>query len=298
MKIFMEFPLVIVCYEVNSFKFNPKFWIVRLKMSGEIVFIGLGLNDEMGISLRGLEEIKTADTAFIELYTSFMPDFSIKRFEKITGKKIKVVSRRELEEENGEIILKAAENGKATLLIPGDPLIATTHIALRMEAERRGIKTRVVHGASVLSAVMGLSGLHNYKFGKSVTIPFPEETPSETPYDVIAQNKKLGLHTLCLLDIKAEDERYLNIRESLNLLLKIEEKKKKGAVTVDSLAVGIARAGSKNPTVKADSIKKLVNYDFGEPPYSIVFPGKLHFMEAEALIVLAGGPEKLREDAK
>ena len=267
-------------------------------MLGEIVFVGLGLHDEMGISLHGLEEVKTADTAFLELYTSFMPNFSIKRFEESSGKKLNVVLRRELEEKNGEIILKAAENGKAVLLVPGDPLIATTHVALRIEAERRGIKTRIVHGASIISAVMGLSGLHNYKFGKSVTIPFPNETFSETPYDVIAQNRKLGLHTLCLLDIKAEEKRCLSIRESLDLLLKIEEKKKKGIVTVDSLVVGIARAGSNNPMVKADSVKKLLDYDFGEPPYSIIFPGKLHFMEAEALIVLAGGPETLRKDVK
>jgi diphthine synthase len=267
-------------------------------MLGEIVFVGLGLHDEMGISLHCLEEVKTADTAFIELYTSFMPNFSIKRFEEISGKKINVVSRRELEEENGEIILKAAENGKAVLLVPGDPLIATTHVALRIEAEKRGIKTRIVHGASILSAVMALSGLHNYKFGKSVTIPFPDETFSETPYDVIAQNRKLGLHTLCLLDIKAEEKRYLSIRESLNSLLKIEEKKKKGIVTLNTLVVGIARAGSNDPMVKADSVKKLLDYDFGEPPYSIIFPGKLHFMEAEALIVLAGGPETLRKDVK
>ncbi len=267
-------------------------------MLGEIIFVGLGLNDEMGISLRGLEEVKTADAAFIEVYTSFLPNFSLKRFEDISGKRLKVVSRRELEEENGEAVLKAAKNGKTVLLVPGDPLIATTHVALRIEAEKRRIKTRIVHGASIISAVIGLSGLHNYKFGKSVTIPFPDETPSETPYDVIAQNKKLGLHTLCLLDIKAEEKRYLSIHEGLGSLLKIEEKKKKGIITRDSLAVGIARAGSNNPTVKADSVKKLLVYDFGEPPYSVIFPGKLHFMEAEALIVLAGGPEKLRKDAK
>jgi diphthine synthase len=267
-------------------------------MLGEIVFVGLGLYDEMGISLHGLEEVKTADTAFIELYTSFMPNFSIKRFEERSGNKLNVVSRRELEEKNGEIILKAAEKGKTVLLVPGDPLIATTHVALRIEAERRGIKTRIVHGASILSAIMGLSGLHSYKFGKSVTIPFPDETFSETPYDVIAQNKKLGLHTLCLLDIKTEEKRYLSIRESLNSLLKIEEKKKKGIVTTNTLVVGIARAGSNNPMVKADSVKKLLDYDFGEPPYSIIFPGKLHFMETEALIVLAGGPETLRKDVK
>ncbi len=263
-------------------------------MLSELVFVGLGLHDEKGISLRGLEEVKTADVAFFELYTSLLPDFSEKRLEEITGKKLQMVSRKELEEENGKIILEAAEKGKTVLLVPGDPLIATTHIALRMEAKKRGVKTRVIHGASILSAVIGLSCLHNYKFGKSVTVPFPDETPSETPYEVIAQNKKLGLHTLCLLDIKAEEKRYLSIHEGLKWLLKIEEKTKKNTITLNTLAVGIARAGSDNPTIKAGFIRELLRYDFGEPPHCIVFPGKLHFMEAEALVALAGAPDKVR----
>jgi diphthine synthase len=265
---------------------------------GEIVFVGIGLNDEMGISLRGLEEVKAADSAFIELYTSLMPNFSIKRFEEISGKPLHVVSRRELEEENGEAILEAARKSKVALLVPGDPLIATTHIALRIQAEKLGIKTRIVHGASILSAVMGLSGLHNYTFGKSVTIPFSDGILPETPYNVIEQNKKLGLHTLCLLDIKAEEKHYLNIHESLCMLSKIEKKRKKEIVTMNTFAVGIARAGSDNPTVKADSVRRLLHHDFGEPPYSIIFPGELHFMEAEALIFLAGAPKSLRKCVK
>ncbi|MGQ9506860.1 MAG: diphthine synthase [Candidatus Bathycorpusculaceae bacterium] len=267
----------------------------RVKALGEIVFVGLGLHDELGISLRGLEEVKTAESVFIELYTSFMPNFSIKRFEELSGKRVQEVSRRELEEENGKIIIEAAKKSKAVLLVPGDPLIATTHIALRIYAKKLGIKTRLVHGASIITAAVGLCGLHNYKFGKSVTIPFPNENPSETPYDVITQNKESGLHTLCLLDIKAEEKRYLKIREGLEMLLKVEEKRKKKAVTMETIAVGVARAGSTNPTVKADLIRELLNYDFGEPPYSLIFPAGLHFMEAEALITLAGAPEKIRE---
>ncbi|MGQ9743020.1 MAG: diphthine synthase [Candidatus Bathycorpusculaceae bacterium] len=266
-------------------------------MLGEIVFVGLGLHDELGISLRGLEEVKSADAVFMELYTSFMLNFSKKRFEELCGKSVLKVSRRELEEENGEIIIEAAKKGKAVLLVPGDPLIATTHIALRIHAQKLGIKTRVVHGASIISAVMGLSGLHNYKFGKSVTIPFQNEISSGTPYEVIAQNKEHELHTLCLLDIKAEEKRHLSIREGLEILLKIEEKRKGNIVTMDTLAIGLARAGSSNPTVKADFVKELLNYDFGKPPYSLVFPGRLHFMEAEALISLAGAPEEVRRMA-
>lgn len=262
---------------------------------GELVFVGLGLHDEWGMSLRGLEEVRNADDVFIDTYTSLLPELSLDHLECISGKEIQTVTRRDIEEENGERILKASKRGKTVLLVPGDPLIATTHVALRIEAEKRGIKTHVVHGASVLSAVIGLSGLHNYKFGKSVTIPFPDETPSDTPYQVIAQNRKLDLHTLCLLDIRAEEKRYLSVHEALEALLRAEQKKKESIVTIDTLAVGIARAGSSKPIVKASFIRNLLSYDFGEPPYSLIFPGKLHFMEAEALIVLADGPKALRE---
>lgn len=260
---------------------------------GELVFVGLGLYDEMDISLRGLEEIKSADDIFLELYTSFLPGFSPERFAKICGKVPKVVFRIELEENGGKTILDVAKQGKAVLLVPGDPFVATTHVALRLEAAKQGIKTRIVHGASIVSAVSGISGLHNYKFGRSVTIPFPENY-SELPYEVVAQNRALGLHTLCFLDINVEQRRFLSICEALKMLLKIEEKKKEGVVTEETIAIGIARAGSPNQTVKADHIMALLKHNFGAPPYSIIFPGKLHFMEAEALIAFANAPASIR----
>jgi len=265
---------------------------------GELVFVGLGLHDDLGISLKGVEEVKTANMVFLETYTSLLPGFSLKRFENNIRKKLTPVSRRDLEDMNGQAILKAAANGKAVLLVPGDPLVATTHVTLRIAAEKEGIKTRVVHGASILSAAIGLSGLHNYKFGKSVTIPFPDETPSETPYQVVVQNQKLGLHTLCFLDIEAEQKRYLNVHDGLNELLRVEKRRTQKAVTLDTLAVGIARAGNTNPKVKAGYIGELLNYDFGDPPHCIVFPGKLHFMEADALIALADAPEDIRKAAE
>jgi len=260
---------------------------------GELVFVGLGLHDEFGISLKGLEEAKTADAVFLEAYTNFMPDFSLENFERLVGKRVVVVSRKQLEDENGRVVLEAALKGKAVLLVPGDPLVATTHVAVRLEAQKRGIRTRIVHGASIVSAVMGLCGLHNYKFGKSVTIPFPENF-SEIPYNVLAQNMRLGLHTLCLLDIDVEKNRFLTVREALEMLLKVEAEKRLGVLGGETLAVGVARAGSPNPTVKASSVKELLDYDFGGPPYSLVFPGKLHFMEAEALVAFAQAPPNIR----
>jgi diphthine synthase len=140
--------------------------------------------------------------------------------------------------------------------------------------------------------------LHNYKFGKTVTIPFSNGAFSETPYDVISQNTKLGLHTLCLLDIRADEKRYLSIREALEILLQIEAKRKERTITQRRLTIGIARAGSDRPQVKAGFVENLLSYDFGKPPHTLVFPGKLHFMEAEALVVLAGAPRHLQEAAE
>jgi len=263
---------------------------------GELIFVGLGLHDETGISLRGLEETKGADAVFAEFYTSLMPKLSIQALVRLVGREVLVVSRRDLEEGGGRLILQEARRGKAVLLVPGDPLIATTHVDLRIRAEKDGIKTRVVHGASIVSAVIGLSGLQNYKFGRSVTIPFPEEGFfPETPYGVILENRKMGLHTLCFLDIKVEESRCMTIREGLGALLAIEKRKRGRVVTLDTLVVGVARAGSREPTVKAGYVREVINYDFGAPPHTLVFPGKLHFMEAEALITLAGAPEQILE---
>ena len=261
----------------------------------ELVFIGLGLYDEKDISLRGLEELKEADAVFAEFYTSLMAGLSIRKLEEMTGKAVRVVSRRVLEEEEGKQILEEAKRGKVVFLVPGDPLIATTHVDLRISAEKQGIRTRVIHGASVVSAVRGISGLQNYKYGKAVTIPFSEQGfVSETPYRVISENRERGLHTMCYLDIKAEEQRYMTIKEALQTLLETEKLKRKQVITSKTLVMGVARAGSIEPTVKAGYLEEVIDHDFGAPPHTLIFPGKLHFMEAEALITLADAPEEVR----
>jgi len=266
---------------------------------GELAFVGLGLFNEKDVSLRGVEEIRKADAIFAEFYTSMMSELSVQKLEEIAGKEIKIVSRRTLEEEDGKPILQEAKKRKVAFLVPGDPLIATTHVDLRIRAEKQGIRTRVIHGASIVSAVVGLSGLQNYKYGRSVTIPFPQkEFVSETPYKVILENRVMELHTLCYLDIKAEEQRYMTVKEGLRSLLDMEKQKRGHVITLSTLVLGVARAGSDNPVVKAGYVVDVMNHDFGDPPHTLVFPAKLHFMEAEALITLASAPEQIRERFK
>ena len=87
----------------------------------------------------------------------------------------------------------------------------------------------------------------------------------------------------------------MSIPEGLTRLIEIEEKKKKGCATKNTLAIGVARLGSPDAIVKADTIENLQRFNWGGPPHCIVFPGKLHFMEIEALKILCNANQEVFE---
>lgn len=262
-----------------------------------LTLVGLGLYDEGGLSLRGLEEARRADLLFAEFYTSFMPGLSVPRLEALAGKRVRVLSRRDLEEDAEQVLLEPARTRRVCLLVPGDPMTATTHVDLRLRAEAMGIPTRVVHAASIETAAPAAAGLQSYKFGRSVTVPFLDGggLPGSL-YDYCRDNKALGLHTLILLDVRAEEERYMSIPEALEILSRLEEWRREDVFPRDRLMVGAARLGGPDAVVKADRLGKLIDLDFGGPPHTLIAPGRLHFMEVEALKVLAGAPEEVFKD--
>ncbi len=258
--------------------------------TGSLVFIGLGLYDEQDISLKGFQMLKSCDVVFAEFYTGKLSGTTITKIERSMGKSIHVLSR--IETEKGDVILNAAANNRVALLVCGDPMTATTHVDLRLRAEQQGIPTRVVHGSSVFTAVPGLLGLQKYKFGRATTLVYPEKEYFPTsPYYVIADNKKMGLHTLVLLDIQAEKNQYMTANEAMHFLLEMENKEKKKTIANDMLLCVVARAGSSDPMVAADTITALINQDFGPSLHTLVIPGNLHFLEIESLVTLANLPE-------
>lgn len=262
-----------------------------------LVFVGMGLNDEKDLSLKGLEEARSADVLFAEFYTSRM-SVDAMELEKFIGKKIRVLQREDVEG-NEDAVLKPAEKSKVVFLVTGDPLISTTHVHLRIEAKKRGIETRIVHNASIVSAAPAISGLQNYKFGRSASIAIPEEGfAPETPYDVIKENLKRGLHTLLFLDVKvgAGKAEYLTANRGMEILLSIEERRGEKVFTRNSLCVVVARAGSADHKLRAGEARKLMKDDFGEPPHTLIIPGKLHFMEEEYLKEFGGLKTGLKSD--
>lgn len=269
--------------------------LLKDKNLTNLTLIGLGLHDERSITLEGLEEAKKAKYVFAEFYTSYMPAINISNLEKLIGKQVKILSRKDVEDHAKEKILVHAKKYPCAFLTPGDPNIATTHIDLRLRAENEGIKTSIIHSASISSAISGVTGLQNYKFGRTITIPFKSTSISEIPYENIFENKSRGLHTLALLDINSENHLYMLIPEGLTRLIEIEEKQRKKCANINTLAIGVARLGSPDATVKADTIENLQKFNWGGPPQCIVLPGKLHFMEIEALKILCKANQELFE---
>ncbi len=260
---------------------------------GHLSFVGLGLYDETDISIKGLEELKQCDRIFAEFYTTKLGRFHIQSFEELIGKKIEVLSREETEK--GDKIIEAASQNTVAFLTGGDPMIATTHIDLRLRAIKEGISTAIIHSSSVATAVPGLLGLQNYKFGRTTTLAFPEKEYFPTsPYSVIQTNKKMGLHSLILLDIQADRNRYMTANEGFDLLLQMEKKLKKHLISNETIACVVARAGAPDSLIVANTIYQLQSMDFGPPLHTIVIPGNLHFMEIEALELCAALPKELK----
>jgi diphthine synthase len=259
-----------------------------------LIFIGLGLYDEKDISLKAYDRIKECSKVFAEFYTAYLMGTTKKSLEKILGREIIILTRRETEK--GEVILSAAEKEPVAFITCGDPFTATTHVDLRLRAIKRGIKTAVIHGSSIITAVPGLLGLQQYKFGRITTLPFREKDYFPiSPYHVIRDNKEMGFHSLVLLDIQSETNQFMSASEGIELLLDMEHHCNENVILQDTLACVVARAGSMEPTICANTIQQLRKKDFGPPLHTIVIPGHLHFMEIEALHKLADLPPSLAE---
>ncbi len=265
----------------------------------KLIIIGIGLHDGRDISIKGLEALKKCNHIFAEFYTSKMADNTIEYLESQSKKQIKILTREQIEA--GEIIIEHVRNECAkesgtdiAFLVPGDALTATTHIELLLMAKKENIDFSVINGPSIATVVPGLVGLQYYKFGRTTTLAYPEgDYFPESPYDVIKENKECGLHTLILLDIQANKERYMTANEGIELLLKINSKRKDDTFTPSTLVCVVARAGSENPIIECNKTEELLTTDFGAPMHSIVVPGQLHFKESEALIAFANAPQNL-----
>jgi diphthine synthase len=248
-----------------------------------LVLAGLGLSAGH-ITLGLLEYLDRARKIYLDAYTMPVDASLAELLERRYGGKLVVSRRRDLEE--GYLrILEEAREGVVVVLVPGDPLVATTHISLVVEARRRGIKARVLPGISGVLASMTSTGLSYYKFGKTATIPGPWR--GVEPYstlETIYSNMCTGAHTLLLLDID-DGGNQLDPVQGLETLLGLEERVELRVLSeAESLIVW--DAGTED--------ERVVKYKRGRAPSyrgriaSIVVPGNVNRIEAEHVETLHG----------
>lgn len=141
---------------------------------------------------------------------------------------------------------------------------ATTHTDLVLRARELGIVVKTVHNASIMNAI-GCCGLQLYHYGQTVSVPFfTESWRPDSFYDKIIENKRIGLHTLCLVDIKVKEQtvenmvkrkkiyeppRYMTVNQCVQQLLEVEDKRKQQACAGHLVAVGVARLGADDQQV-------------------------------------------------
>ncbi|KAG5189348.1 diphthine synthase [Tribonema minus] len=267
-----------------------------------LYFIGLGLGDEKDITVRGLEAVKGCRKVVLERYTSVL-GVDKEKLEAFYGRPI-IYADRETVESEAESIYESAATEDVAFLVVGDPFCATTHTDLMMRAHKLGIKVEVVHNASVMGAAASC-GLQLYNFGHTVSLCLWDKEMDWTPssfYEKVLYNRKGGMHTLCLLDIKVKEPdfaemakgrvrylppRFMTIAQAVEQLLEVETERKAGAYTKDTMAVGLARLGQPSQLIVSGTLDELITVDFGAPLHSLVIAGETHPIEEEVLAMYA-----------
>lgn len=278
-----------------------------------LYLVGLGLSYETDITVRGLEVVRKCKRVYLEAYTSILMAADQQSLEKFYGREV-ILADRELVESGSDEILKDADTEDIAFMVVGDPFGATTHSDLIIRARELGIKVEAIHNASVMNAV-GACGLQLYQFGQTVSLVFFTETWKPASfYDKVLENRRIGLHTLLLLDIKVKEQsienmargrliyeppRYMDIATAAKQMLEIEELKGQKAYTPDSPCVAISRLGLPTQTFKAGTLAEMAEYDSGEPLHSLVLMGRqVHDLELEYLDEFVDDREAFRKAVK
>ncbi|MDP7282711.1 MAG: diphthine synthase, partial [Candidatus Undinarchaeales archaeon] len=134
--------------------------------------ISLGLWDENSMTFEAKNAAQDCDTLYAEFYTARLLGSTDERIAAQLGMKIEVLPREKVEK--NKWLVEEAKEKKVGLLVAGDCMTATTHVDLKLDAEKAGVPVKLVFGTSIYTAAAGLSGLQIYKFGKSTSITFPE----------------------------------------------------------------------------------------------------------------------------
>ena len=249
-----------------------------------LFFIGLGLGDERDLSERARTVLESCSSLFAEEYTSTLASGSLERLEKLVGHPIHRLGRSEVESERPVLEALAASSSVAFLAV-GDPFAATTHVHLRLAAEKAGHAWAYLPNASILTAAAGYLGLMHYRFGPTVSLPLPAPGFAPTsPLDRIAENLGRDLHTLVLLDLQPTEGKFLTAPEALRMVQERAPDRQEPLFPDSRKVAVVARVGTPSAQGWYGTMDALRRQEFGPPLHSLVIPAqRLHFEEEAAI---------------
>jgi diphthine synthase len=249
-----------------------------------LLLIGLGL-DAKDLSVKALDALRSADLVLMEDYTTFLPVGYLEYLKAETKSEIAIVRRSDLEDNVKKTVAQAEEKTVA-ILVPGDPLIATTHHIILDESKRQGIEYRVYHSASIFSAAIGESGLDVYRFGPPFTIPFWSENYKPTSFvESLKRNMENDQHSLILLDLDAKSRSFMTLAQAVQLLRDADWEKRLDIVTEDLCILAMGDVGKSTCTAAYLMIKNIARVEdrFKGKPIVIIVPASPSPAELESI---------------
>ena len=249
--------------------------------------IGLGIEGLGGMNMKGREILKTCNLVYIERFTGYLSEVELNELRlycEHDDNDVNVVGR--LFVEDGREILEKAVNNEVALIVYGEALIATTYMELFIRATKRGIKVEVIHSASGITSLIGESGLQIYKFGRTSTI-MSEPQSAISVYNTLLDNLLLGNHTLILTEYSETKESispfFLDPTIALKMLMDVEKDQRSRAFTEDTFVLVASRIGRTDKKIISGQVRSLMETNYGIGPHSLIVPGRLHFVEKEAI---------------
>jgi diphthine synthase len=244
-----------------------------------LLLIGMGPGTVAGMTIEAREAAKAASHRRYEAYTALWPEDELALLEENIGE-IKRIMRPEVE--NPDELFALAKTSLVALLVVGDPLQATTHVDLQLQAIENGIDCHVFHGVSITTIVTGAVGLSNYRFGRQTTLTYPYgDWIATSPLEMIAVNKFRGLHSLVLFDLDPTgqgtgDQRPMkpnDAKRSMDLMWStLDERLKQFTTSPESTLIAVQEATFKAFLLQEmDELPVVLCSDMGTREQNIVF---------------------------
>ena len=243
-----------------------------------LYLMGMGLRGARSLTLEEVDILKRSDSIFLEIYTSVIGENIQHDIEKLTGKSVSPVNRNDME--YSDIVTRKAHDSIVSLLVSGDPLMATTHNVLRVKCMDLGIKVSVLENASILNTAVGYSGLSPYKVAPPVSIPrVSDKFFPLSVYKKIAANLREKRHTVLLLD--TGDGNPMTLREAMDVLFRMEEESSENIISESTLIICAIRVGFSNERYIMGSMGAIRELNIRDSPAIMILPSDMDENERE-----------------